>query len=164
MYCTVRNSCSRAHSESPWADGRELSRRSPLIFTPLMRVLNYGWLYIAAHTVQSIGLRDMDSAFASVIEYKAKLAGITGERVDEPYTSQTGPQCGRSEKPSGRSYSCGECGFHGHRNCVGAANSRREYVGQTCLPGVMDSPSGVRFHPHLSCSSLTRRKTSRQPA
>jgi putative transposase len=27
----------------------------------------------------------------------------------------------------------------------------------------MASPSGVRFHPHLSCSSRSRRKASRQP-
>ena len=37
-----------------------------------------------------------------------------------------------------------------------AANIRRKYVGsddQTLLPGVMASPSGVRFDPHLSCNS-----------
>ncbi|MCS3642894.1 hypothetical protein GGP67_000426 [Salinibacter ruber] len=51
---------------------------------------------------------------------------------------------------------------------VGAANIRRKYVGQeptgskTRLPGVMASPSGVRFRPHLSCSSRSGRKTSRQ--
>ncbi|CAM3405044.1 hypothetical protein GGP80_003402 [Salinibacter ruber] len=27
----------------------------------------------------------------------------------------------------------------------------------------MASPSGVRFRPHLSCSSRSRRRTSRQP-
>ncbi|MCS3853382.1 hypothetical protein GGP78_000032 [Salinibacter ruber] len=48
---------------------------------------------------------------------------------------------------------------------VGAANIRRKYVGQeptgskTRLPGVMASPSGVRFRPHLSCSSRSRRRT-----
>jgi putative transposase len=103
--------------------------------------------------------------FARMIEYKAKLAGITVERIDEAHTSQKCPQCGHRQKPSGREYSCGECGFHGHRDVVGAANIRRKYVGsddQTRLPGVMASPSGVRFHPHLQCSSRSRRKTSRQ--
>ena len=106
--------------------------------------------------------------FARMIEYKAKLAGITVHRVDEAHTSQECPQCGHRKKPSGRNYTCSECGFHGHRDVVGAANIRRrilakrKYVGsddQTRLPGVMASPSGVRFHPHLSCSSRSGRKT-----
>ncbi|WP_259218496.1 RNA-guided endonuclease InsQ/TnpB family protein [Salinibacter ruber] len=113
--------------------------------------------------------------FARMIEYKAKLAGITVERVDEAYTSQECPHCGHRKKPSGRNYTCSGCGFHGHRDVVGAANIRRrevaerKYVGQeptgskTRLPGVMASPSGVRFRPHLSCSSRSRRRTSRQP-
>ncbi|WP_341481524.1 transposase [Salinibacter ruber] len=112
--------------------------------------------------------------FARMIEYKAKLAGITVERIDEAYTSQDCPQCGHRKKPSGRNYTCSGCGFHGHRDVVGAANIRRrevaerKYVGQeptgskTRLPGVMASPSGVRFHPHLACSSRSGRKTSRQ--
>jgi putative transposase len=54
---------------------------------------------------------------------------------------------------------------------VGAANIRRRYVAKrkyvgndntSRLPGVMASPSGVRFHPHLACSSRSGRKTSRQ--
>lgn len=102
--------------------------------------------------------------FARMIEYKAKLAGITVERIGEAYTSQECPQCGHRKKPSGREYSCGECSFHGHRDCVGAANIRRKYVGtegyRCRLPGVMASPSGVRFHPHLSCSSRSERKSN----
>jgi putative transposase len=111
--------------------------------------------------------------FARMIEYKAKLAGITVERVDEAYTSQECPQCGHRKKPSGRDYTCSECNFHGHRDGVGAANIRRKYVGQeptgskTRIPGVMASPSGVRFHSHLQCSSRSRRRTQsesdRQP-
>lgn len=108
--------------------------------------------------------------FARMIKYKAELAGITVERIDEAYTSQTCPQCGHRQKPSGREYSCGECDFHGHRDVVGAANIRRRYVAKrkyvgdenSRLPGVMASPSGVRFHPHLSCSSRSKRKTNRQ--
>ncbi|MCS4193465.1 transposase [Salinibacter ruber] len=97
-----------------------------------------------------------------MIEYKARLVGITVERIDEAHTSQECPQCGHRKKPSGREYTCSECSFHGHRDVVGAANIRRKYVGsdgQTRLPGVMASPSGVRFHPHLSCSSRSRRRT-----
>jgi len=106
--------------------------------------------------------------FARMIEYKAKLAGITAQKVDEAYTSQECPQCGHRQKPSGRGYVCSECSFHGHRDVVGAANIRRKYVGSdneptgsaSRLPGVMASPSGVRFHPHLQCSSRSRRKTN----
>ncbi|MCS4197208.1 transposase [Salinibacter ruber] len=100
-----------------------------------------------------------------MIEYKARLVGITVERIDEAYTSQECPKCGHRKKPSGREYTCSECSFHGHRDVVGAANIRRKYVGQeptgskTRLPGVMASPLGVRFHPHLSCSSRSRRRT-----
>ena len=108
--------------------------------------------------------------FARMIEYKAKLAGITVENVNEAYTSQECPQCGHRQKRSGREYVCFECQFHGHRDVVGAANIRRrivaerKYVGtegyQCRLPGVMASPSGVRFRPHLRCSSRSRRKTN----
>ena len=109
--------------------------------------------------------------FARMIEYKAKLAGITVKRVDEAYTSQECPQCGHRQKPSGREYVCSDCQFHGHRDVVGAANIRRRYVAKRkyvgddsrCrLPGAMASPSGVRFHPHLSCSSRSERKAERQ--
>jgi putative transposase len=49
--------------------------------------------------------------FARMIEYKAQLAGITVERIDEAYTSQECPQCGHRKKPSGRGYTCSECGL-----------------------------------------------------
>ena len=91
--------------------------------------------------------------FARMIEYKAELAGITAHRVNEAYTSQGCPQCGHRQKPSGRDYTCGKCGFHGHRDVVGAANIRRKYVGsqtdQTRLPGVIGFTLGseVRSSP-----------------
>jgi putative transposase len=98
------------------------------------------------------------SKFAHMVEYKAQLAGITVQKVDEAYTTQTCPQCGHRKKPGDREYVCSECDFHGHRDSVGAANILRKYVGSDeayrCrLPGVMASPSGVRFHPHLQCNS-----------
>jgi putative transposase len=88
--------------------------------------------------------------FARMIEYKAELAGITAQKVNEAYTSQTCPQCGQRQKPSGREYICSECQFHGHRDVVGAANIRRKYVGHeptgsmTRLPGTMASVSRKR--------------------
>jgi putative transposase len=104
--------------------------------------------------------------FAEYVEYKAEEAGMDVEYVSEKYTSQTCPNCGNCYKPSGRNYSCVVCGFEAHRDAVGAYNIRKKYVSEetesevsSCLPGAMASPSGVRFHPHLSCSSRSGRKT-----
>ena len=68
------------------------------------------------------------SEFVRVIEYKARLHGMTVERVGEAYTSQTYPSCENRHKPRDREYTCG-CGFEGHRDIVGAANIRKKYLG-----------------------------------
>ena len=117
--------------------------------------------------------------FVRMIEYKARLHGMTVERVGEAYTTQTCPQCGNRHKPPGRTYSC-DCGFVGHRDVVGAANIRKKYLGQddTGQPSVsslrvagdMASPTGVRYRPHMRtepagsrpqrCNPASSRKTS----
>ena len=63
----------------------------------------------------------------SYIRYKALMQGMETQLEDEHHTTQTCPNCGSRKKPSGRIYSCGECGFVGHRDVVGASNilSRR---------------------------------------
>jgi len=58
---------------------------------------------------------------AKFIEYKAALAGILVIRVDPYKTSQRCPICGREHKAKDRRYEC-ECGFHAHRDVVGAIN------------------------------------------
>ena len=58
---------------------------------------------------------------AHYIEYKAKLLGIRVEYVNPAYTSQTCPACGKKHKVNGRDYRC-ECGYHTHRDLVGAKN------------------------------------------
>lgn len=55
------------------------------------------------------------------IEYKAALAGILVIRVNPYKTSQRCPSCGREHKAKDRWYEC-ECGFHAHRDLVGAIN------------------------------------------
>ena len=97
------------------------------------------------------------SEFARMIEYKARLHGMTAQRVGEAYTTQTCPQCGNRHKPPGRTYSC-DCGFVGHRDVVGAANIRKKYLGQNEPTGSslrvaseMASPTGVRYRPHMRC-------------
>lgn len=59
---------------------------------------------------------------ASFIEYKAALAGIRVVYVDPAYTSQVCPVCGSKHKTKTRKYRCGTCGYHGHRDLVGAIN------------------------------------------
>lgn len=58
---------------------------------------------------------------AHYIEYKAKLAGIDVKYVSPAYTSQTCPKCGKHNHADDRVYRC-DCGYHGHRDLVGATN------------------------------------------
>ncbi len=115
------------------------------------------------------------SKFVKMIEYKARLHGMTVERVGEAYTSQECPSCGNRHKPHGREYICG-CGFEGHRDLVGAANIRQKYLGQDEPEGsplrvagegpkrsVMASPTGVRYRPHMRCNPATAGKTCTEP-
>lgn len=60
---------------------------------------------------------------AHYIEYKAALAGICVEYVNPAYTSQICPVCGKKNHAKDRKYIC-SCGFHGHRDIVGAVNIR----------------------------------------
>ena len=55
------------------------------------------------------------------IAYKASLAGIHLIYVDPYKTSQRYPTCGSEHKAKDRRYEC-ECGFHAHRDIVGAIN------------------------------------------
>jgi IS605 OrfB family transposase len=54
---------------------------------------------------------------------KAERAGIRVQLVDERGSSSTCPVCRRRvPKPKGRRLRCPHCGFHGHRDLVGACN------------------------------------------
>lgn len=66
------------------------------------------------------------------IEYKAKRAGIVVEYVNPAYTSQRCPVCGKEHHAKDRNYTC-ECGFHTHRDLLGAMNicNSTEYVGDS---------------------------------
>lgn len=59
------------------------------------------------------------------ITYKASLAGIQVIEVNPAYTSQTCPACGERNKAKDRTYRC-PCGFHAHRDRVGAINIMRQ--------------------------------------
>jgi putative transposase len=57
----------------------------------------------------------------SLLEYKLKAKGITIEKVNESYTSQTCPVCGNRKKSNNRNYRC-KCGYQEHRDIHGARN------------------------------------------
>ena len=91
------------------------------------------------------------SKIRDMITYKAKAVGINVDTQDEAYTSQTCPSCSNRKKPNKRNYKCSKCGWHGHRDLVGASNILTAYQGWLFNPvvGVVVSPTGVRFDPHL---------------
>jgi putative transposase len=89
-----------------------------------------------------------------MLTYKAERQGMQVALVDEHYTTQECPHCRKRCKPKGRMYRCGRCGFVFHRDGVGAINIRRKYTGSGPVVGVMASPTGVRYSPHLQCSPL----------
>ena len=55
------------------------------------------------------------------IRYKAQREGLRLVYVDPRYTSKRCPVCGRINTPDKRFYRC-VCGFHCHRDIVGAMN------------------------------------------
>lgn len=87
-----------------------------------------------------------------MVEYKVEKLGMKVVLQDEAYSSQTCPACGKRHKPSGRTYTC-KCGFQFDRDGVGSYNIRAKYMGNFGSPlvGLMASPAGVRFVPHLQC-------------
>ena len=90
-----------------------------------------------------------------MLTYKAEGRGMQVVLVPEAYTSQTCPCCGKRYKPRGRVYRCSRCGFAFHRDGVGAINIRQKYTASGPVVGAMASPIGVRYQPHLRCSSLS---------
>ncbi len=91
------------------------------------------------------------SQFREMITYKAKALGIKVDTQNEAYTSQTCPSCGNRKKPVKRKYKCPKCGWHGHRDVVGASNILTAYQGYLFNPvvGVVVSPVGIRYNPNL---------------
>jgi putative transposase len=89
-----------------------------------------------------------------MLTYKAQRLGMQVVLVDERYTTRTCPRCGHRYKPKGRLYRCRHCGFAYHRDGVGAINIRQKYTGSGPVVGAMASPSGVRYQPHMRCSTL----------
>ena len=60
------------------------------------------------------------------LTYKLMAEGISLTKIDESYTTQTCPVCGRRKKVSGRIYKCC-CGYIEHRDINGAKNILSKY-------------------------------------
>jgi putative transposase len=92
----------------------------------------------------------------SYLEYKGIRMGWQEPRLQsEAYSSKDCPACGARNSPKGRNYLCASCGFKAHRDVVGQVNILAKYRG-VCLShviGAMASPIGIRWKPHLRCSS-----------
>jgi IS605 OrfB family transposase len=101
----------------------------------------------------------------SALADKAAQAGITVQLVDERGTSSTCPACRRRiAKPTGRAFTCPQCGLSGHRDLVAAANIAARSGGGT-TPAVI-VPADVthrRAGTHLPGVSPARRDPRRRP-
>ncbi len=93
-----------------------------------------------------------------MLTYKSERMGMVVQLQDEHSTSKTCPVCEhkRKSRPSGRVFTCTkkECRWQYHRDGVGSINIRRKYLGLGPVVGDMAPPTGMRFQPHSSRSSL----------
>jgi putative transposase len=90
------------------------------------------------------------------LEYKgARLGWQESDFQNEAYSSKDCPRCGQRNNPKGRNYSCASCGLKAHRDVVGQVNILHKYRGvrSSHVIGAMASPIGIRWKPHLRCSS-----------
>jgi IS605 OrfB family transposase len=79
---------------------------------------------------------------ATFIAYKAARAGMAVEWVDPAYTSRTCPACSARNAATDRRYVCGECGWMGHRDAVGAINISRRTT-EAGLAGYRQGATGA---------------------
>ena len=103
--------------------------------------------------------------FRELLTYKAQLVGMKVVLQNERGTSKTCPKCNSQHKPQGRLYKCRSCSFTFDRDGVGAINIRRKYLGSFDSPvagEVWRPPFGVRYHPHIKCSSLPKEERLRE--
>jgi putative transposase len=93
------------------------------------------------------------------LSYKAERLGwAKTDTQDEAWTSKECPMCRKRNSAKGRVYECSVCGFVGHRDVVGQVNILKKYLGNVRVSrvvGVMASPIGLRYAPHIRCNSLS---------
>ncbi|MCA6212752.1 IS200/IS605 family element transposase accessory protein TnpB [Thermococcus bergensis] len=77
----------------------------------------------------------------SIIEYKAKLKGVSVVFVDPAYSSSLCPICGGKLVPNGhRVLKCSNCGFEADRDVVGSWNIRLKALKMWGVPVPPESP------------------------
>ncbi|AHM57780.1 transposase, IS605 OrfB family (plasmid) [Peptoclostridium acidaminophilum DSM 3953] len=67
------------------------------------------------------------SRLQKYMEYKLKAFGVAMSKIDESYTTQTCPVCGKRKKTSGRTYKC-KCSYSCHRDIHGARNILSKHI------------------------------------
>lgn len=91
------------------------------------------------------------------VKYKSEAEGIVNELVNEAYTTQTCPQCGKRYKPKGRVYLCPSCGFSCHRDVLGQTNILS--VHKFGEPGKIPAPSTIK---HRRPAAFTGKRSMRR--
>ncbi len=84
--------------------------------------------------------------FIKMLEYKAKLVGMTVVRVNEAYTSQQCSQCGYVDKRNRKSrgcFCCRKCGHHLNADYNAACNILQRYINSSQVIPTVSSPSVV---------------------
>ena len=76
------------------------------------------------------------------ITYKAERLSMRVEQIDPAYTSQICPACFAKNTAADRRYVCAECGWRGHRDCVGAINIAKRCP-DTGRRGVREDSAGA---------------------
>ena len=71
------------------------------------------------------------------LAYKGKAKGMLVEKVDESYTSQQCPCCGRRKKSKDRNYHC-KCSYSAHRDIHGARNILSKYINNGIITYIGD--------------------------
>ncbi|WP_027410565.1 RNA-guided endonuclease InsQ/TnpB family protein [Anoxybacteroides tepidamans] len=76
------------------------------------------------------------------LAYKLAQQGIRLKEIDESYTSQTCPVCGKRRKTSQRIFAC-SCGYQEHRDIHGARNILSKALYQEMVP--WDKPTTLTY-------------------
>ncbi len=89
-----------------------------------------------------------------MLEYKAKLVGMTVIRVNEAYTSQECSKCGHIDKKSRKSrgsFCCQGCGVHLHTDYNAACNILQRFHPDPQVVPTVSNPSLVTNLPDSGC-------------
>ena len=78
------------------------------------------------------------------LKYKLQAKGITIQKVEEHYTSQTCPVCGQRKKVTNRIYHC-KCGYQQHRDVHCASNILTKHLYRRMILIPINQPTYLRI-------------------